>query len=41
VVDLPLIARFGRDARLTRRAALLVVVLAVLGGAGIAVELLV
>ena len=41
VVDLPVIARFGHDARLTRRAALLVVVLAVLGGAGIAVELLV
>lgn len=41
VVDLPVIARFGRDARLTRRAALLVVVLAVLGAAGIAVELLV
>lgn len=40
VVDLPVIARFGRDARLTRRAALLVVVLAVLGAAGIAVELL-
>jgi uncharacterized membrane protein (DUF4010 family) len=40
VVDLPLIARFGRDARLTRRAALLVVVLAVLGAAGVAVELL-
>jgi len=40
VVDLPVIARFGRDARLTRRAALLVVVLAVLGAAGVAVELL-
>lgn len=40
VVDLPLIARFGRDARLTRRAALLVVVLAALGAAGVAVELL-
>ena len=40
VVDIPVIARVGRDARLTRRAALLVVVLALLGGAGVAVELL-
>jgi uncharacterized membrane protein (DUF4010 family) len=40
MVDLPVIARVGRDARLTRRAALLVVVLALLGGAGVALELL-
>lgn len=41
IVDLPLIARFGKDARLTRRSALLVLVIALLGAAGVAVELLV
>lgn len=40
IVDLPLIARFGRDARLTRRAALLVVLIIVLGAVGVAVEML-
>ena len=41
IVDLPLISRFGHDRRLTQRSALLVVVIALLGAAGVAVELLV
>ena len=38
LVDLPLIARFGRDARLTRRVAMLMITLAVLGAIGVAAE---
>jgi uncharacterized membrane protein (DUF4010 family) len=41
VVDLPLISRFGRDKRLTRRSALLVIVIALLGAAGVVVSMLV
>ena len=39
LVDLPLIARFGRDARLTRRVALLIGTITVLGAMGVAAEI--
>lgn len=38
LVDLPLIARFGRDARLTRRVALFIGAIAALGAIGVAAE---
>jgi uncharacterized membrane protein (DUF4010 family) len=38
LVDLPLIARFGRDARLTRRVAVLIASLVALGAIGVAAE---
>ena len=39
LVDLPLIARFGRDARLTRRVAGLIATVTLLGAIGVAAEL--
>jgi uncharacterized membrane protein (DUF4010 family) len=39
LVDLPLIARFGRDARLTRRVTLLIGTITVLGALGVAAEI--
>jgi uncharacterized membrane protein (DUF4010 family) len=41
LVDLPLVSRFGRDARLTRRATVLIGSIILLGAVGVAAELLI
>jgi len=40
MVDLPLVSRFGRDARLTRRVALFIASIAALGAIGVVADLL-